>query len=85
MLHDRRECADDEMLVHQVRVQLIDKKVAAAAWNDVSLEIAGTSKPPLSFFLQALRSQLQRIKSSCTPNLEESGELTPLKMVLSWI
>ena len=66
VLEESHECLNDEILVQQVRLQLIAEKVAIGNWDD---------KAPLSFYLQALHSQLQEVKSKLPPHLQSNGKL----------
>ena len=69
ILDEQQECLTDELLVQQVRLQLIVEKVARGPWNDVN------SKAPLTFYLQALHSQLQEIKDKLPRRSQGDGEL----------
>ena len=73
ILDEQQECLTDELLVQQVRLQLIVEKVALGPWNDVN------SKAPLTFYVQALHSQLQEIRNELPRRSQGDGELLSTK------
>lgn len=62
MLDERKECHDDEILVQQVRLQLIVEKMALGTLYDGAMESAEHPRGPSSLYLETLRSQLQNSK-----------------------
>ena len=70
VLEESQECATDEILVQQVRLQLIVENVTLDAWNDKPI------KTPLSFYLQALHSQFQTVKNKLPAQSQCTGELS---------
>lgn len=75
-LAEKQECPTDEVLVQQVRLQLIVGKVAQAPWHDGEIENAEPIRAPPAFYLKALQSQLQGIKSKLTPESQLNGKLS---------
>ena len=75
VLDERRECLTDEILVQQVRMQLIIEKVTRGNWSDGVPETAEHNKIPVSFYLQALHSQLEEVKTKIPPRLQGNGQL----------
>ncbi|KAE8451746.1 hypothetical protein EG329_003203 [Mollisiaceae sp. DMI_Dod_QoI] len=61
MLDERKECLNDEILVQQVRLQLIVEKMALSALHKATESTEHTREPP-PLYLQNLQSQLQAIK-----------------------
>ena len=62
--------------MQQVRLQLIVEKAAWGNWNDVATENAEHRKPPLSFYLQALHSELQDVRHKFPPELQYDGKMS---------
>ncbi len=83
ILDERHECLTDEILVQQVRLQLIVEKVTLGTWNDGAMETAEHIKAPPSFYLQALHSQLQEVKNKLPPQLQRNGKLSSTNYLLS--
>ena len=75
VLDDRQECLTDQILVQQVRLQLVIEKMALGICNDEALEIDEHKKAPFSFYLQALHSQLREFKNKLSPQLQCNGKL----------
>lgn len=67
ILQERQECPNDEMLVQQVRLQLISEKVAHGTWD-------GSTKIPLSFYVKALQSQVQEVIGKLPARLQCNGK-----------
>ena len=76
MLAENQEVPTDEVLVQQVRLQLIVEKVAQAAWHDGEIENAGSIRTPPAFYLKALQLQLQEVKRQLPPELRQNGKLS---------
>ena len=68
ILDERQECATDEILVQQVRLQLLVERVTLDTWTDKPM------RAPLSFYLQALHLQFQEAKDRFPPQSRRSGE-----------
>ena len=68
ILDEKQECATDEILVQQVRLQLIVERVTLDTWTDKPM------RAPLSFYLQALHSQFQEAKGRLTPQSQRTGD-----------
>ena len=65
ILDEQQECLTDEILVQQVRMQLIIERVGAVSEN---------SKTPMSFYLQPLRSQLEEVRNNFPPRTQQDGK-----------
>ena len=80
MLEEENECLTDEILVRQVRLQLIVERVHSGTWD-------GSSKAPFSFYLQALHSEVQGVKDKLPSHLQRNGKqlLTKFAVVLAYI
>ena len=76
VLDDKQECLNDEILVQQVRLQLIAEKVTLSTWYDGAMETAEHVKAPPSFYFQALHSQLQEVKNKFPPQSQRNGKLS---------
>ena len=68
ILDERQECATDEILVQQVRLQLLVERVNLDTWTDKPM------RAPLSFYLQALQPQFQEAKDKIPPHLQHTSE-----------
>ena len=64
--------------MQQVRLQLIVEKVACGDWNNVAMENAEHRKPPLSFYLQALHSEVQDVRNNLPPELQYDGKMSSI-------
>ena len=62
--------------MQQVRLQLIVEKVTGGSWNDVVMGTAEYKKAPLPFYLQALHSELQEVRSKLPLQLQRDGEMS---------
>jgi hypothetical protein len=76
VLDETRECLTDEILVQQVRLQLIVEKVTPGTWYEGVIESAEHVRAPPSFYIQALHSQLQEVKNKIPPQLQRDGKLS---------
>jgi hypothetical protein len=65
LLSESRECPSDESFSHQVRLQLIVREIESTKGTRI----------PLPFYIKALRSKLDDIKSSISLQLQQDGEL----------
>ncbi|KAI4285158.1 MAG: hypothetical protein L6R35_004724 [Caloplaca aegaea] len=72
VLNEKHESPIDDILVQQVRMQLIVEKVTRGPWNDGAIKTAEHSNVPLCFYLNALQSQLQEVKSKIPPYLKDN-------------
>lgn len=68
ILDERQECATDEILVQQVRLQLLVERVTLDTWTDKHM------RAPLSFYLQTLHSQFQEAKDKLPPHSQRTSE-----------
>jgi len=73
VLNEKHESPIDDILVQQVRMQLIVEKVTWGPWNDGAIKTAEHSNVPLCFYLNALQSQLQEVKTKIPPYLKDNG------------
>lgn len=78
VLDETQECLTDEILVQQVRLQLIVEKVTLSTSYEGAMETAGDIKAPPSFYLRALHSQLQEVKTKLSPQSQRNGKLSPI-------
>lgn len=76
VLDETQECHTDEILVQQVRLQMIVEKVTLGTWYDGVIETAEHIRAPPSFYLQALHSQLQEVKNKLPPQSQRNGKLS---------
>jgi hypothetical protein len=74
VLSSQHEAPTDEMFAHQVRLQLIAKKVVQTSSNYIEFDKSETHKAPLPFYLKAFQSQLADIKLSVSPVAEQNRE-----------
>jgi len=72
VLDERQEYLGDEILVQQVRLQLIVEKVNSITRHGGAMETTERMTMPPCFYLQALYSQLQEVKSKLPPRLRHS-------------
>ncbi|MCJ1386882.1 hypothetical protein MMC17_010010 [Xylographa soralifera] len=63
MLDEREECLNDEILVQQIRLQLIVEKMALGTPHDGANE-SMKHREPTSVYLEHLHSQLQSVKTN---------------------
>jgi hypothetical protein len=70
MLTIEPECPADELLAHQIRLQLIAEKVAQTSSNNTTFGYSDIPKTPLPFYLQAFRSQLIDVRRMISPEAE---------------
>lgn len=75
---ERQECLTDQILVQQVQLQLIVEKMILGIWNNGAMEIDEHKKAPLSFYLQALHSQLREFKNKLSPQLQSNGKISSI-------
>ena len=57
-------------------MQLIVEKVTRGSWNDVAMGTAEYRKAPLSYYLQALHSELQEVRSKLPLQFQRDGEMS---------
>ena len=75
-LIELQECPTDEILVQQVRLQLIVEKAAHVPWHERDIENIKPMTAPPAFYLKALQGQLQEVKSKLSPEAQQSGKLS---------
>ena len=82
MLDERQECANDEILVHLVRFQLINENVHSGGfWHGGIAAMPGPLQASPSFYLHAIQSQLQSLKTKMEPysqRYRKQGHPAPL-------
>ena len=74
VLQEQAECPEDEILVQQVRLQQLVEKVNQSMSHDGALDAATHTKVPPAFYIQALHTQLQEIKSKFSPPAQQDGK-----------
>lgn len=88
-LDERKECLNDEILVQQVRLQLLIEKTALSTLHDGAMKSAEHTREPSSLYSESIHSQLQDIKIELLsrPKTDEAVLLhlysTELEIVLS--
>ena len=75
-LAEKQECPTDEVLVQQVRLQLIVEKVTQAPRYDGEIENTELIRAPPALYLKALQSQLQEVKRKLPSELQQNGKLS---------
>jgi hypothetical protein len=75
MLGQRKECYNDEILVQQVRLQLIVEQMARGTLHDGAMESIEHAREPLSLCLRTAHSQLQDIKTKLLAQPQTDGKL----------
>ena len=73
LLHERREYPTDELFVYLVRVQLICNKSMQIAVNDTDPICNAKSGADQEVYAQVLRSQLEELRFSLSPELISNG------------
>ena len=76
MLEQKQECLNDEILVQQVRLQLIVEKTNLGIWHDETTENTEHTRAPPLFYFQGLQSQLQEIKNKLLYQSQQNGNLS---------
>ena len=76
VLEQSPESFTDEILVQQVRLQLIPQKMALNTWFEETIEAAEGMKAPVLFHVQRLQAQLKQAKAKIPPRVERNGKLT---------
>ena len=79
VLGDSQVCLNDEILVHQVRLQWIVEKMTLSIWNEGAMLTDGHIDVPLSFYIQALHLQLKEARDKISPQLLRNGKLSSTK------
>jgi len=74
LLAETKESPSDMLLVMLVRIQLIMERIKNAPWNDVSSDAATSVKAPASFYLKALKQQLEDVKKEIPGELRDHGK-----------
>lgn len=72
-LEQNAECANDHILVQQVKFQLIIEKKNLSTWYDDIMSGSGQASGASTFFLQALHSQLQLVKNQLPLEVQNNG------------
>lgn len=79
LLATTQEHPNDILLVHFIRLQLLAENVERAPWSDAYVESSDLIKTPAHFYLKALQSQLQALKTSVAPHLQQSRKFLLLQ------
>ncbi|KAH8801793.1 hypothetical protein F5884DRAFT_847663 [Xylogone sp. PMI_703] len=69
VLETEKEFESDIFLVQLIKLHLISERVADAPWSNTAIQEACYMKPPASFYLRSLESQLQNFRSSIPDEL----------------
>jgi hypothetical protein len=75
VLDDRKECPNDEILIQQVRLQLIVEKMALETCHDAAMESPEHAREPQSLYLEAVHAQLLDIKTKLLAQPQIDGQL----------
>ena len=75
MLDERKECPNDDILVQQVRLQVIVEKMALGTLHDGAMESTEHTREPPSLYLETLHSELQDIKTKLLVQPHTDGKL----------
>jgi hypothetical protein len=73
ILDERKECLSDDILVQQVRLQLISEKMAQATLHNGKIEYNNHTKE-LSLYLETLHSQFQDMKTNLLARRQTDGK-----------
>jgi hypothetical protein len=73
ILDETKECPNDEILVQQVRLQLIVERINLGTWDE-GAEPPEQNREPSPLYLQALHSQLQEVKNKLPPESQNNGK-----------
>jgi hypothetical protein len=73
VIDERKECPNDDILVQQVRLQLVVEKMALSSSPN-----GGMESTEHSLYIENLRSQLLDIKANILARSEENGKLSDL-------
>ena len=76
-LSEKQECAGDEVLVQQVRMQLVIEKARLCSWYEASLESVEQLRAPTALYIQTLFAQVGGIKTSIPLRLQ-GNSMSPL-------
>ena len=75
ILTEKQECPADEILVLQVRMQLIVDKISQAPWHDGDYDNPDLRRAPPAFYVKTLQSQLQELKGTIPSRLWQNSKL----------
>jgi hypothetical protein len=74
VLDETKECPNDEILVHQVRLQLIIERMALCVSQDRAIKPMENEEYS-SVYLQSLHSQLQGVKVDLLAGFQNNGKV----------
>lgn len=74
VLEQNPESFNDEVLVQQVRLQLILQKMALNTWFEETIDAAEDTRAPALFHVQRLQAQLQQVKTTFSPQIQRNGK-----------
>jgi hypothetical protein len=73
------ECSTDEAFTYQVRLQLLAQRaVQVRERQEVDHSHPATAPLPAFFYLKALQGQLQDLRGSLSPTLQQQGKWSKL-------
>jgi len=75
VLDERKECPNDEILVQQVRLQLIVEKTTLGPFHDAAIESPENARGPPSLYLETVHGQLLDIKTKLLAQPQTDGKL----------
>jgi hypothetical protein len=75
VLDERKECPNDEILVQQVRLQLIVEKMALGTFHDPAIESPEHARAPLPLYLETVHAHLLDIKTKLLAQPQTDGKL----------
>ncbi|OJJ06457.1 hypothetical protein ASPVEDRAFT_87756 [Aspergillus versicolor CBS 583.65] len=68
VLEEQQECLNDEILVHQVRLQMITDKLDLGPYHGGLASTPDPIQAPPSFYLHSMHARLRKIQPSMPPN-----------------
>ena len=72
-LEETKEHSTDALLIQQVKFQLLVERVSHGPWQDGAMDSLDTKGLP-AFYLKALQSQLDDLKSKVPLELQNNGK-----------
>jgi hypothetical protein len=75
VLDEIKECPNDEILVQQVRLQLIVEKMALGTFHDAAMESPEHAREPPSLYLETVHTQFLDIKTKLLAQPQTDGKL----------
>jgi hypothetical protein len=79
VLEERKECPNDEVLVQQVRLQLIVEKMVLGTFHDAAMEFPEPARELPSLYPKIVYAQLHDIKTKLLAQPQTHGKLLCIK------